>query len=402
NRNSLLGKILRLDVESDPGRLRIPPANPFVNTAGARGEIWAYGLRNPWRFSFDRDTRDLWIADVGQDRYEEVDFQPASSPGGENYGWNRMEGLHCYTATCSQSGLVLPVAEYTHAEGGCSVTGGFVYRGRLSPGLRGIYLYGDLCSGRIWGIERQGTGWTNRQLLASGFSITTFGQDESGEIYVANAANGTIHRIEGSAAPRLTAAGIVNAASFAAGLVPGSLATIFAAGILDTPGALSVTIDGISAPILAVANRNGQEQANILVPAELEGRTTAQVVATRDGHASAPVTVAVFDRQPGVFTADGSTAVVVHNADYSLVTADRPLVPGEYAFLYATGLGRASADVRITLGGQACELQYAGIAPGFAGVYQVNFRAPALPSGPHDLVLSAGTATAPTVRTSVR
>ena len=93
NRNTLLGKLLRFDVESDPGRIRIPPTNPFVNTTGARAEVWAYGLRNPWRFSFDRDTRDLWIADVGQESYEEVDFQPASSPGGENYGWNRMEGL---------------------------------------------------------------------------------------------------------------------------------------------------------------------------------------------------------------------------------------------------------------------------------------------------------------------
>src|SRR4051794_11629912 len=156
NRAALLGKILRLDVESQPGTLRIPPDNPFTGTAGARGEIWAYGLRNPWRFSFDRDTGDLWMADIGQETYEEIDFQPAASHGGENYGWNRMEGAHCYTAGCSQQGLTLPVAEYTHADGNCSVSGGFVYRGRVSPGLRGMYLYGDLCSGRIWGVERQG------------------------------------------------------------------------------------------------------------------------------------------------------------------------------------------------------------------------------------------------------
>ena len=138
--------------------MRIPPDNPFVNTAGARAEIWAYGLRNPWRFSFDRATGDLWIADVGQDTFEEVNFQPASSHGGENYGWNRMEGAHCFVAGCSTQDLTLPVAEYTHAEG-CSVTGGFVYRGRVSPGLRGMFLYGDYCSGRIWGVERQGTQW---------------------------------------------------------------------------------------------------------------------------------------------------------------------------------------------------------------------------------------------------
>ena len=310
---------------------------------------------------------------------------------------------------------MLPIAEYAHADGGCSVTGGYVYRGSLSPGLRGIYLYGDLCSGRIWGIERQGAAWSNRQLLASGFSITTFGQDEAGELYVANAANGTIHRIEGSAAPRLTAAGVVNAASFAAGLVPGSLATLFAPGLLDTPGVLSapslplpmslggvsVSIDGIFAPILSVANRNGQEQVSIVVPAALEGHSSAQVAVTRDGRASAPVTVAVLDSQPGVFTANGS-AIVVHNSDYTLVTADRPLAPGEYAFLYATGLGRDSSDIRVTLGGQPCDVQYAGVAPGFAGVYQVNFRVPNLPSGSQDLVLAAGTLPAPTVRTAVR
>src|SRR5262249_34326315 len=148
--NTLLGKLLRIDVESAPGQVRLPPDNPFVNTPGARGEIWAYGLRNPWRFSFDRATRDLWIADVGQNLYEEIDYQPASSHGGENYGWNRMEGLHCYQSGCTQQGLTLPVAEYAHtAAGECSVTGGFVYRGNLSPGLRGIYLYGDLCTGQI-------------------------------------------------------------------------------------------------------------------------------------------------------------------------------------------------------------------------------------------------------------
>jgi uncharacterized protein (TIGR03437 family) len=417
NRNTLLGKILRLDVESDPGRVRTPASNPFTNVSGARPEIWALGLRNPWRFSFDRDTADLWIADVGQDNYEEVNFQSAASPGGENYGWNRMEGQHCYTSGCNQAGLVLPVAEYTHAAGGCSITGGFVYRGAGSPGLRGVYLYGDLCSGRIWGIERQGANWSNRQLLASGFSVTTFGQDEAGEIYVANATNGTIHRIEGNTAPRLAAGGVVNSASFVPGLSPGSLTTIFAAGLLDSPGILyapsvpfpnslggvSVTVDGMAAPIHAVANRNGQEQVNIQAPIELAGRSTVQVVVTRDGRASAAVTVPVFDRQPAVFTSDGSSAVVVHVADYSLVTPDRPLVAGEYAFLYATGLGQSDAtSVRLTLAGQPCEVQFAGLAPGLPGIYQVNFRAPALSPGAQDLVLAAGDTTAPAVRAPVR
>jgi uncharacterized protein (TIGR03437 family) len=407
NRGTLLGKILRMDVESQPGTLRIPADNPLTATAGARGEIWAYGLRNPWRFSFDRDTGDLWIADVGQDTYEEIDFQAAASHGGENYGWNRMEGLHCYTSGCSQAGVTLPIAEYTHAEGGCSVTGGFVYRGRQSPGLRGIYLYGDLCSGKIWGVERQGGAFVNRLLATSRFSITTFGEDEAGEVYVADAGSGTIYRIGGSAAPRVSAAGVVNAASFAPGIVPGSLATIFAAGVLDAPGivsapaGVSVTLDGIAAPVQLAANRNGVEQVNVYVPVELEGRTSVRVIVTRDGRSSAAVDVTALTVQPAVYTSDGVNAIVVHNATYVLATEQRPLAAGEYAFLYATGLGRAP-DVRVTLGGQACEVQYAGVAPGFLGVYQVNFRVPqVVPTGIQEIALTAAGAAAPVVKTLV-
>ncbi len=379
NRGALLGKLLRIDVETDPGRITIPRDNPFVNTAGTRPEIWALGLRNPWRFSFDRATGDLWIADVGQDTYEEVDFQPASSRGGENYGWNLMEGAHCFISGCSPQGLTLPVAEYTHTDG-CSVTGGAVYRGKVSPGLRGIYLYGDFCSGRIWGLERQVNQWVNRLLLSTGFAITTFGEDESDELYVANANNGTIHHIEGSRVPRVAATGVVNAASFVQGLTPGSLATVFAAGVLDDPGVtiadriplatslrdVSLTVGGIPAPILALANRNGVEQANFQVPFEVTG-TTAAVSVTRAGQSSAPVNVPVLDVQPAVYNVDGTQAIVVHAADYTLADATRPLDHGEFALVYASGLGRvtnqpatgngapvqplatAQSDVRVTL-----------------------------------------------------
>jgi hypothetical protein len=143
---------------------------------------------------------------------------------------NLMEGMHCFQSGAA-AGLTLPVAEYSHADG-CSVTGGFVC-GRLSPGMRGLYLYGDFCSGRIWGLERQGSQWVNGLLLSSGFDITTFGEDESGEMYVANAKNGTIHRISGSAAPRVITHGLVNAASFVEGLAPGSAASAFTAGVMD-------------------------------------------------------------------------------------------------------------------------------------------------------------------------
>lgn len=434
NLGTLLGKLLRIDVESDPGRVRIPPDNPFVNTPGARAEIWAFGLRNPWRFTFDRATSDLWIADVGQDTYEEVNFQAASSRGGENYGWNMMEGAHCFSAGCNTQGFTLPVAEYSHADG-CSVTGGFVYRGRVSPGLRGIYIYGDYCSGRIWGVERRGTEWANRLLLSSGFNITTFGEDEAGEVYVANAANGTIHRIEGSRAPRFSAAGVVNAASFVQGLVAGSLATVFVAGVLDDPGivladriplatslnGVSITVNGIPAPIHAVANRNGQEQVNFQVPFEVAGRPAASVVVTRAGAASAAADLPIVDIQPAIYTSDGALAIVVHNAEHTLVTAAQPLQRGEFAFLYAAGLGRvtnqpptgngaplsplasAMAGVRVALAGLPCEVQYAGLAPVLVGVYQVNFRAPAnAPSGLQDLVLTAGAAASPVVRVLVQ
>lgn len=192
----LLGKLLRIDVETgNPTTYTIPAGNPFTQTIGYRGEIWALGLRNPWRFTFDRLTGDLYIGDVGQNQYEEVNFQAAASSGGENYGWRIMEGLHCYdAATCQTAGLVLPVAEYDHALG-CSITGGVVYRGAQFAPLRGIYLYGDYCSGRIWGLRRDAGAWQSRQLAATALRIAAFGEDEAGEAYVADYATGTIHRV---------------------------------------------------------------------------------------------------------------------------------------------------------------------------------------------------------------
>ncbi len=433
NLASLLGKLLRVDVESAPGQVRIPPDNPFVNWPGARPEIWAYGLRNPWRFSFDSVTDDLWIGDVGQDAYEEVDFQPAGSAGGQNYGWNLMEGLHCFRAGCNPQGLALPVAEYTHADG-CSITGGFVYRGHGSPGLRGTYLYGDFCGGSVWGVTRQGGAFTSRKLAASGFSITTFGQDEDGELYVA-AGNGNIYHITGSAAPVIMPGSIVNPASFVAGLTPGSLATAFAAGVLDSPGivtaprlplsdtldGVSVTVNGTAAPILAIANQNGREQVNFQVPFEVTGPSTASVVMTRDGAASAAVSVLLLEVQPAIFTSNGNDAVVVHNADYTLVTAAHPLVRGEYGFLYAAGLGRVlnqpktgaaapssplaqtQAVIQVTLGGVPCDVQYAGLAPGFAGVYQVNFQVPAeVATGAGDLTVATAGTVSPAVKVAIQ
>jgi glucose/arabinose dehydrogenase len=195
NLGDLLGKMLRIDVDS-ASPYAIPPSYPFIGQ-GTRPEIWSYGLRNPWRFSFDRATGDLWIADVGQGTWEEIDFQPATSIGGENYGWRRMEGTHCFnpSTNCNPGNLVLPVIEYNHSVG-CSVTGGYVYRGTRNPRLIGRYIYGDFCSGRIFGATRSGNGAvTTSQLIDVPFNISTFGEDVTGEIYVGDYSNGLLYRL---------------------------------------------------------------------------------------------------------------------------------------------------------------------------------------------------------------
>jgi len=196
NPQVLLGKMLRIDVLS-AGPYRIANDNPFVGRHDVRSEIWALGLRNPWRFSFDRLTGDLYIADVGQDRHEEVSFQPGGSPGGENYGWDVMEGGQCFEPAtgCDPTGLVLPVAEYDHTWG-CSITGGYVYRGARYPQMYGVYFFGDFCSGRIWGLWREPSDrWKTVLLLETEVNISSFGEDAAGELYVLGYGDGTIYRI---------------------------------------------------------------------------------------------------------------------------------------------------------------------------------------------------------------
>ena len=202
----LLGKILRLDVDRANGTL-IPNSNPFVGRAGWRGEIWAYGVRNPWRFSFDRANGDLYIADVGQGAWEEVDYQPASSTGGENYGWRLKEGTHCYnpSTNCDPGGLTDPVYEYGHTSGRCSITGGYVYRGCAIPDLNGTYFFGDYCSGNIYSFTKNAGGiatFTDHttELGSLGMSISSFGQDAAGEIYIVDY-SGSIYKIVPNGTP---------------------------------------------------------------------------------------------------------------------------------------------------------------------------------------------------------
>ena len=204
----LLGKILRIDVR--PGASTaglpygIPSSNPFVGRSGARGEIWAYGLRNPWRFSFDRSTGDLLIGDVGQNLHEEVDLLPRGR-GGQNLGWRIMEGISCYAPSsgCDRAGLTLPVATYDHGTGDCAVIGGFVSRAPSQPALAGIYLMGDECSGRIRGFvaaSARTAAAAGKQvaapiLLDTSLTISSFGQGDDGSLYVCDLTGGAIYRV---------------------------------------------------------------------------------------------------------------------------------------------------------------------------------------------------------------
>jgi hypothetical protein len=172
----------------------VPSSNPFYGDIPGLREIWAYGLRNPWRISFDRGSGALFIGDVGQNKYEEIDRQTSGAAGGRNYGWNAMEGLHCYISSkCPLAGDTLPVLEYSHGGGNCSVTGGYVYRGSVSADLVGQYVFADYCSGMIWTMPYDGDTKTLRRDTSA--NITSFGEGEDGEIYMVTIAGGLYHLV---------------------------------------------------------------------------------------------------------------------------------------------------------------------------------------------------------------
>ncbi len=198
---ALLGKMLRIDVESGVKPYSIPASNPYTQTVGYRGEIWALGLRNPWGFAFDKQTGDLYIPDAGSTKREEVNYQPASSAGGENYGWPIMEGRICFEhllLPCSADGLVQPVAEYDSALG-CVIVGGAVYRGTRYPRMQGAFLYADFCRGRIWGLKRPGQDgqdeWESALLISSSVPLSSIGQDEEGNMYVTGYQDGVVYML---------------------------------------------------------------------------------------------------------------------------------------------------------------------------------------------------------------
>lgn len=195
---SLLGKLLRLDVDG-AAPYTVPPDNPYVQRAGWRGEIWQLGLRNPWRWSFDRGTGDLWIADVGEDLWEEIDRVPAPVTGGNNFGWPYLEATHCFAPSsgCQTAGLMPPILEYRHTPA-CAITGGYVYRGRKYPDLRGTYLYGDYCGGFVRSLRLTGgipfEAYTPLSPPLINDNVVSFGEDAEGEVYVVMA-SGRVYRI---------------------------------------------------------------------------------------------------------------------------------------------------------------------------------------------------------------
>jgi glucose/arabinose dehydrogenase len=195
--DTLLGKLLRIDVNDRGDGLEygIPPDNPFADRDGARAEIWAYGLRNPWRFSFDPATGALWIGDVGQGSWEEIDHVVSTKPG-LNFGWNITEGDACFQPLtgCDRSGITLPVAVYDHGQG-CSVTGGYVYRGDRWPALFGAYLFADYCSGTIWGLDADARKPEPSVVLQTNRAFSSFGEDEAGELYVTDLSSNDVFRI---------------------------------------------------------------------------------------------------------------------------------------------------------------------------------------------------------------
>jgi|GEM_PF-868073 len=434
-----LGKMLRLDV-SQGAPARAPTTNPFFGQSGVQPEIWSYGLRNPWRFSFDRATGDLYIGDVGQQRREEVTFEPAGM-GGLNHGWRRMEGTRCNipSVNCNDGSLTLPILEYDHSGGRCSITGGYVYRGTRFPGLAGSYFFGDFCTGELFGAHFVNGSWSIAGTVQMGFPIAGFGEDEAGEVYFANY-SGEIYRLEATVtAPMISGGGVVNAASLAGGAVsPGSIVSVFGAGLagqtasatqLPLPTALggsSFNFGGTPAELFFAS----AGQANILVPRSLEGMSSAQLIPMRDGLSGAAANVSLTPFAPGIFSMDqsgsGQGAVLIAGTGMlagpgNLFPAARAARAGDGLEVYATGLGPVAAvsglhpqqgielfettqQPTVTLGGVDVPVLFSGLAPGFVGVYQVNVEiAGQVPAGPAiPLALTQGGAVSNTVTVAIQ
>jgi uncharacterized protein (TIGR03437 family) len=361
NPASQLGKMLRMDVEN-----------------GARtAQTWALGLRNPWRFSFDRATGDMYIADVGQNEQEEIDFQPADAPAGLNYGWNLVEGTRCFAdRNCAtRTGLTAPIFVYGRNDG-VSVSGGYVYRGAAFPFLTGIYFFGDYGSGQIWGTRRDGANWETQKLINPDLPVVAFGEDEAGELYMV-AHNGRILKLDATP-PAAAVNAVVNAASFAPALAPGAIASAFLNPVAD-PSALTVRVNSEPATVFYAGTNGTFAQVNFHIP----GATpTGPATFTING---AELRASLAETAPGVFGVIGAG------------------VRGQPVEIYATGIGKTPSAVSVQIAGRPATVLYAGPAPGFLGLDQVNAVVPPeTPVGDAELILRAGAAASPAVRLPVR
>lgn len=279
--SALLGKILRIDVEYGGPTYTVPPSNPFVGDVAYRPEIWDLGLRNPWRFSFDRATGQLYIGDVGQSAWEEIDVEDPGD-GGRNYGWNKYEGAHPYPPNSvpqPTTGLTFPAFEYSHQSGGHSVTGGFVYRGSDHPALAGTYLFGDYEYGGVYGLSKPAATWEGARLFDTPYEITSFGEDDAGEVYMCEI-DGAVYQLVDAAATRTVAVERLGgadrystAATAALDAFPSGAATAVVASGESFPDALSAAAlaGALEAPLLLTAkNAVPQALSDALGPAGLD------------------------------------------------------------------------------------------------------------------------------------
>jgi glucose/arabinose dehydrogenase len=314
----LLGKMLRLDVDGsgavpcgqvNPAPYAIPSSNPFAGSGTSCNEIWAYGLRNPWRFSFDRATSDLFIGDVGQNLYEEIDFQPASSAGGENYGWRLMEGFHCYNppSNCNDGSLTLPILEETHSNGWFAIIGGYRYRGTAIPALDGTYVYSDDYLGDLYGaVDGGGGNWTRSLLLATPYSVSSFGEDEAGELYVADL-GGAVYRIDPTPNP-----------------APATTSLSPPAVIAGDPG-FALAVHGSGFVYGSVVRFNGSDRPTTFVSGD---ELTAEIPAS-DIVGAGTASITVFTPAPGGGTSNAQTL------DVNLTFLDVPTSYFAYAYIQA-------------------------------------------------------------------
>lgn len=296
NPASLLGKMLRLEVESGISPYQIPRSNPFVSNPEFRPEIWARGLRNPWRFSFDRQTGDLYIADVGEFYWEEINFLPAGSPGGQNYGWRICEGAHIATEIppgFDLSTLTGPVAEYMHGADQGSITGGYVYRGTQLPHAFGRYFCADF-SGRIFGLRRQGKTWELQRLENAGFAVTTFGEDEAGELYVADYFGGRILRVESDNVVRPVTFDLVG-------------------GPYPRPVPIRGTCDTFGSVVRYTLDGTEPTEASPTMPADgvvIDGAATLRARGYRPGFTPGPVASQAYQFQVTALESNASSGVI--------------------------------------------------------------------------------------------